>query len=84
MVMSLTAIVMIIYVVVIKPQKERIMIVLTALGEGLLLILHLFSIVFIDDNLSDEKANQYGWIMLVIIGLYILSNWIVIIKITVG
>lgn len=82
--MSLTAIVMIIYVVVIKPQKERIMIVLTALGEGLLLILHLFSIVFIDDNLSDEKANQYGWIMLVIIGLYILSNWIVIIKITVG
>ena len=59
------------------------MIVLTAFGEGLLLFLHLFSIVFLDEELPEEKANSYGWLMLVIVGLYILINWVVILTITV-
>eukprot|EP00347_Sterkiella_histriomuscorum_P010294 403376857 len=81
--MSVTALVMIIYVVVIKPQKEKIMIILTSLGEIVLLFLHMFSYVFIDENLPEEKANQYGYLILVVVGLYILANWVVIITITV-
>jgi len=33
------------------------MIVLTAAGEGLIFFLHLFSLVFLDENLPEEKAN---------------------------
>lgn len=45
---------MIAYIVVIRPQKEKIMIVLTAAGECLMLFLHLVSIYFLNDNLSDQ------------------------------
>jgi hypothetical protein len=55
--MSFTACVMIVYVCVIQPQKEKVMIVLTALGEGVLLFLHLYSLLFLNDDLSDDKAN---------------------------
>lgn len=82
--MAFTATVMIVYVVVIKPQKDLVMIVLTALGEGILVFLHLFSLVFLDEDLPDEKVNQYGWVILVTIGLYIVSNWVIILKITLG
>lgn len=75
---------MIIYVSVIKPQKEKVMIVLTAVSEGLLLVIHLYSYVFLDPDLPDEKANSYGFLMLAIIGIYIISNWVIIIKITIG
>eukprot|EP00347_Sterkiella_histriomuscorum_P005534 403356244 len=81
--MSATAFVMIIYVCVIKPQKEKVMIILTAFGEGVLLFLHLYSILFLDEDLPEEKSNSYGWFMICIIGLYILTNWVVIIVITV-
>lgn len=81
--MTATAFVMIVYVVVIKPQKEKVMIILTAAGEGLLVFLHLFSLVFLQDDLPEEKSNTYGWLMLVIIGLYILINWVVILVITI-
>ncbi|CDW91263.1 fu domain containing protein [Stylonychia lemnae] len=81
--MSMTAIVMMVYVILIKPQKDRVMIILTAYGEGLILFLHIFSSLFLDDNLSEEKSNLYGWLVIVIIGLYILTNWTVIIIITV-
>ena len=53
--MSFTSFVMMIYIAVVKPQNSRIMIVLTAAGEGLLLFLHLFSIVFLDENLPEAK-----------------------------
>lgn len=59
------------------------MIILTALGEAVLVILHLFSLVFLDDELPEEKANTYGYLFLVIIGLYVISNWIVILTITI-
>ncbi|CDW87691.1 fu domain containing protein [Stylonychia lemnae] len=81
--MSFTAGVMIIYVVIIRPQKDKIMIALTALGEALLLFLHLFSSVFLDEDLPEEKANSYGWFIIILIGLYILSNWIIIVTITI-
>ena len=48
-VMCFACVVMIAYVVVIKPQKDKIMIILTAAGEIILLILHLISIAFLDD-----------------------------------
>jgi len=59
------------------------MIVLTAVGEALILFLHLFSLVFLNDNLPEDKINQYGWFMIVIVGLYILINWIIIATFTV-
>ena len=60
------------------------MMILTAYGEGLLLFLHIFSAAFIDDNLPEETAYLYGWLVIVIIGIYILTNWVVIISITVS
>lgn len=82
-VMSSTAVIMIIYVVVIRPQKEKVMIALTACGEAILLFLHLFSMVFLDENLSEEKSNRYGWFVIVLVGLYILVNWVIILTITI-
>jgi len=58
--------------------------ILTACGEGLLLFLHLFSILFLDDNLSEERSLLYGWLVIVIIGVYILANWTVIVTITIS
>ncbi|CDW80137.1 UNKNOWN [Stylonychia lemnae] len=82
--MSATAIAMMIYVVVIKPQKQRIMMILTAYGEGLLLFLHVFSILFLDKDIPEEKSNMYGWIIILVIGVYIIINWVVIIIVTVS
>jgi len=59
------------------------MIALTALGEALLLFLHCFSLVFLDDSLTEEKSNSYGWMMIIIVGLYILMNWVIIVTLTV-
>ncbi len=59
------------------------MIILNATGELLLLFLHLFSIVFLDETLPEEKSTQLGWFVIVIVGLYVLINWIVIMTITV-
>ena len=58
--------------------------ILTALGEAILLFLHVFSILFLDDNLEEEKLNNYGWFILIIIGLYVALNWIIIITITIS
>ncbi len=55
--------------------------VLTATGEALMLFLHLFSIVLLDDNLPDEKSFKYGWFIIVIVGGYILVNWTIIMTI---
>jgi hypothetical protein len=54
------------------------MIILTAMGEVVLLILHLISIAFLNDNLSDSKSNMLGYIVIAIVGLYILVNWVVV------
>jgi len=59
------------------------MIALTALGEGLLLFLHCFSLVFLDEEISEEKANSYGWMMIMIVGMYILVNWVIIVTLTI-
>ena len=59
------------------------MIILTAVGEALLLFLHLFSLLFLDENLPEEKANRYGWLIIIIIGLYIMTNWVIILSITI-
>ena len=81
--MSITSLIMMVYVSVIKPQNTKIMVVLTAAGEGLLLFLHLFSIVFLDDNISDEQQLKLGWLMIVIVGGYVLVNWVIILSITI-
>ncbi|CDW89713.1 fu domain containing protein [Stylonychia lemnae] len=81
--MSATSIVMIVYIILIRPQKDKIMIVLTALGEVLLLFLHIFSLVFLDENLTEEVENQYGWFIIIIIGFYILANWVIIVTLTI-
>lgn len=81
--MSFTALVMMVYIIVIRPQKERIMMILTAAGEGLLLFLHLFSIVFLDSELPEDESNRYGWFVIVLVGLYIFINWSIILTITI-
>ena len=59
------------------------MIVLTAAGEGLLLFLHLFSIVFLDEDLPEEKKTKLGWFVIIIVGMYVLINWVIILTITI-
>ncbi len=59
------------------------MIILNAAGELLLLFLHLFSIVFLDDTLSEDKATQLGWFVIVIVGAYVFVNWVIIFTLTV-
>ena len=76
--MAFTCVVMIAYVVVIKPQKERIMVILTAAGEALLLVFHLLSTIFLDENIPEEDSFKYGMIMIILLGLYILVNWVVV------
>ncbi len=74
---------MMVYVIVVRPQKEKIMMIFTAAGELLLLFLHLFSLLLLDDNIEEDKSNTYGWLMIVLVGLYILINWSVILAITI-
>ncbi|CDW89486.1 UNKNOWN [Stylonychia lemnae] len=81
--MAMTAVIMIIYVVLVKPQKDKVMIILTAVGELLIFFLHLFSLVFLDETLPEDKANQYGWFLIVLIGMYILVNWVIILSFTI-
>lgn len=81
--MSVTALIMIIYVLVIKPQKDKIMVVLTAAGEAMLLVLHLISVAFLDETMSEAKSNQLGWFVIALVGLYILVNWVVVLTFTV-
>jgi hypothetical protein len=81
--MSFVALVMMVYIIVVRPQKDKIMMVLTAAGEGLLLFLHLFSIVFLEEDMDEEKSNNYGWFVIVLVGLYIFINWSIILTITI-
>lgn len=81
--MSACAAGMIAYIAVIRPQNERIVLKLTAAGEGLMLFLHLISIYFLNDDLPDYKANRVGFLIIAIVGLYILVNWLIVIYITV-
>jgi hypothetical protein len=60
------------------------MVILTAAGEVILLILHLVSIAFLDDEISEEKSTQIGWFIIVLVGAYILINWVIVITITAG
>ncbi|CDW72739.1 UNKNOWN [Stylonychia lemnae] len=82
--MSSTAFAMMIYVIIVKPQKDYIMMVLTAVGEALILCLHLISILFLDENLEESKKNLYGWIVIIMIGGYILANWTIIAVMTIS
>ena len=82
-VMCFACVVMIAYVVVIKPQKERVMIILTAAGEAMLLILHLISIAFLDETMKEDTSNKIGWFIIVLVALYIMVNWTVVVVITV-
>lgn len=74
---------MIAYVLIIKPQKDKIMLILTAFGEFIMLALHLISLVFLDENLSTQRITMLSWVVLVMVGLYILINWVIVIVITV-
>lgn len=59
------------------------MMILTAAGELLLLFLHLFSLIFLEDNMEEEKSNSYGWFVIILVGLYVLINWTIIMVITI-
>ena len=60
------------------------MLLLTAAGEGMLLVIHLLSIPFLNPDLSVKTSTKLGWLIVVLTGLYILVNWIVVIAITVA
>ena len=81
--MSGCAVLMIIYICVIRPQREKINVVLTAAGEFIMLFLHLISIYFLDETLDENKANTIGWVINCLVGAYILINWGIVIALTV-
>ncbi len=78
MILSFTAIVMTVYVLVIRPQRELVMLILTAASELLLVFFHLFSLVFLDKNMPAKKKTDYGFVMLALVGIYVLANWAVV------
>jgi hypothetical protein len=82
-VMSASAIFMIVYVTVIKPQKEKIMLILTASGEGILLVIHVIQIAYLNPDLAVGTSTLLGWLTVVLVGVYILVNWVVVIVITI-
>lgn len=82
-VFSGSALFMIAYILIIRPQKDKVMIILTAYGEIILLILHLITIAFLDETLSTKTTNMLAWVVLVLVGTYILVNWVIIIIVTV-
>ena len=80
--MGFTALIMIVYVVIIRPQKDLIMVVLTAVGEAMILVLHIISIAFLDDSLPEAKSTKIGWFVIMLVGFYILVNWLIIMAFT--
>ena len=83
-VMALTALIMTVYVAVIRPQRQMMMVVLTAAGEVMLLVLHLISVAFLNPNLSEATSTKIGWLIDVLVGMYVLVNWVIIMVYTIA
>ena len=54
---TFSCVVMMAYVIIIKPQKSKMMIILNAAGEGILLVVHIISVAFLNPNLSPTRSN---------------------------
>ena len=72
------ATIMFAYIVIFRPQKTRSMLFLNALAEAVLVFLHLFSLVFIDDDMLAEKRHSLGIATNILVASYIALNWILI------
>ena len=67
----------------IRPFKERIVNVMCAASEFLLFIIFLFLLIFFDGSSSDEYINKFGFALVLIILIFIISNWIIIVSQTI-
>lgn len=83
-VLSVQAGVMGAYILAIRPQKSFLLIFMNFISEVLLVALHLFSFVFLDPELTEEESMGHGWIVMVLVGSYIVFNWSVVIYILTG
>ena len=59
------------------------MTILTAAGEIMLLVVHLISLAFLNQDMPEDKINQIGWVLLVLVGLYIIVNWVIVVIMTI-
>ena len=80
-IMSISAAFMFGYILIIRPQHQKIMLFLNALAEFLLLFLHLFSLAFLDPDLTVEKADELGLVVNITVAGYILLNWVLVLGI---
>ncbi len=61
--MSATALIMGAYIVIFRPQHEKVMLFLNTISEFLLIALHLLSFVFLEENIQQDRATEMGWIV---------------------
>lgn len=83
-VLSVQAAVMAAYILAIRPQKSFLLIFMNFISEIVLIVLHLFSNIFLDPELTEEESMGHGWIVMALVGSYILFNWGVVIYILTG
>jgi len=48
-----------------------------------MLFMHMFSIIFLSQDMNEDKQNDYGFVVCILVALYILSNWILILTLLV-
>lgn len=59
------------------------MVALTIYGEAILLVIHIISIFLLDENISEDTITIIGWIIIVLVGKYILINWGIVLTFTI-
>lgn len=70
------------YVVLIKPQQEKVMLVLTALGEILMITLTVMCYGFLGENIPATQKDALSYVFLMVVFLYISSNWVIVAMLT--
>jgi hypothetical protein len=80
--MSLQAAAMALYIGVIRPQKSRLTMVMNVVSELLLVFIHAYSIVFLDENLTEDDSLSKGFVIIATVSFYIFINWCIVIYIT--
>ncbi len=81
--MSALALSMTAYVVFIRPQKEKLMFVLTVYSELILVFMHLLTLVFMDSDQKQSSIDSAAYTMLAMTGLYMMINWGIVIGLTI-
>jgi hypothetical protein len=57
--------------------------VMNVISELLLVFLHPFSLVFLDDAMTEDESMSRGFIMVAVVSVYLLVNWGIVIFVTI-